>query len=188
MIRVRVFLILLLASATFACGLYKPPIAPELLAPKAVMDLTFAVEGEGVRFNWQSPDRDVQGEDLKTIEGYRLLRKGPADDYDSLIQKEFSVLKFVEDKHLELQKKLRDEAIEKGVLTRNAKVPEEEKKFTYHDKDLEQDKFYSYQIIPVNQGGVAGEPSDLMQMRYLGEESRFLTIKTALESGSTSLN
>ena len=80
MIRVRVFLILLLASATFACGLYKPPIAPELLAPKAVMDLTFAVEGEGVRFNWQSPDRDVQGEDLKTIEGYRLLRKGPADD------------------------------------------------------------------------------------------------------------
>lgn len=172
---------LLLAAGLFACGLYKPPIAPELLAPRVVSNLTFSVEGDGVRFNWQAPDRDVQGEDLKTIEGYNLLRKGPADDYDSLSQKEFTILKFVADRHLEVQKKLREEAIEQGKLTRKAKVPKEQKEFTYHDQALEQDKFYSYQIVPINQGGVRGEASDLVQMRYLGEESRFFTIKTDLK-------
>lgn len=177
----RVLLMLLLAGFTLSCGLYKPPLAPELLAPRAVLDLTFDIEGEGVRFHWLAPDRDVQGEDLKTIEGYDLLRKGPADDYDGLSKKEFRTLKFIKDRHLVLQKKLRNEAIEKGVLTRNAKVPEKEKQFTYHDQSLEEGKFYSYQIVPVNQGGVGGEPSDLMQMRYLGKDSRFFTIKTTRE-------
>ena len=105
--RFRVSLILFLISAILGCGLYKPPIAPELLAPKVVSNLTFVVEGEGVRFNWESPDRDVQGEDLKTIEGYNLLRKGPSDDYDGLNQEEFTVLKFIEDRHLKIQKRLR---------------------------------------------------------------------------------
>jgi hypothetical protein len=167
-----------LALCLFAgCGKYLPPLPPESLAPAAVKSLEVTADLQSVNFKWDASDKDQKGEDLKTIEGYRIYRKDlnkPSDMINEDIK--YVLLTTIEDKHLAELKKLKDAALEAGTPTRKVKIDEALKKFTYSDTNVGSGKLYAYQIIPINQDGVEGETNKIIKVLFRGTSSEIVLI------------
>lgn len=169
---VYIFIILFFS----ACGLYKAPVPPEFFAAKKIENFVIKSSGEGLILSWKAPSLDQKKNELKYIDGYKILRKGPVSELKELKQEKFVLNKFVEDKHLIIQRQMKDQAIKDGKLSRKVKVDDKLKSFEYADDNLERQNYYSYIIIPINQGGVEGETSDLVQVFFDGVKSKIFYI------------
>ena len=165
-------IVFLICAGFLSCGRYGPPNPPENLAPKAVSDLSARSTAESIVLSWNSPDRDLRGKELKTLDGYSILRVKEKDIKGSAsLSESMSDLALVEDHNIEDLELRRKEAREKGELLRRVKIPAEKKVFSYEDKDLILGETYLYRVIPLNQGGIKGTPSSLVKVLFKGEES-----------------
>jgi hypothetical protein len=171
----RLFGVTLLISSLFfasGCGRYRPPLTPEELAPAAVENLVVTTSEKGVVFTWVAADKDRRGKELKSSEGYSIERKElvhRGDETDASVQ--FEKIGFVNDSHVEVREKLREEARAAGKIGRTVKAPEEQMKFTFTDTTAKIGKTYVYQIVPQNQGGTEGQVGQVTKIVFKGAQS-----------------
>lgn len=159
-------------AALAACGRYGPPHPPEDLAPKAVTDVQVTPSAASVVISWKSPDKDVRGKELKSLEGYTLFRVSERDrDTEAPFEQSLKEAGSVEDANLEALKEARKEARERGEISRRVKTPDEKRKFTWEDKDVKEGETYLYRVVPINQGGEKGTPSSIIKVLFKGEQS-----------------
>ena len=155
-----------------SCGKYLPPLPPEYLAPSAVKNLQVTADVQNIVFNWESPDTNQKGEDLKSIEGYRIYRKELVKQSDLINDEiQYQLITTINDTHLEVLDKLKKEALEANLPTRKIKVGDELKKFTYIETNLTPGKIYAYQITPINQDGTEGEVNKIVKVLFRGTSS-----------------
>lgn len=168
------FLILLgvYVVLTAGCGKYGKPLPPEVLAPAAVQSLEIRTEIEGVTFRWRSPDNDVRGEKLKSIDEYRVYRREIASG-DALLKigATYTLLTTIPDTHLSEKKRLQDEARAAGKIGRKISVDESLSQFEFSDRSLRPGTTYLYRITPVNQGGTEGGGMMLVKVLFRGDTS-----------------
>ncbi|MBI4011055.1 MAG: hypothetical protein HY359_02000 [Candidatus Rokubacteria bacterium] len=80
--RAALAVVLALPLALAACGKKGPAVAPERRLPAAVLDLSAAIVGEGVRLSWTLPRLRVDRsplKDLRRVEVYRREETGQAE-------------------------------------------------------------------------------------------------------------
>jgi len=164
-----IFLIILCLSA---CGKYGSPVPPEALSPRGVQELNVTAELEGVRFNWKAPDLDLRGKELRSMDGYRVLKIEGSNP----LGQEMSIRAEIPDNHVSELQKLKKAAMEQGKIVRRVKVDDQMKKFEFLDKQVTSGKTYTYQIVPVNQDGVLGEASKFVRVLFKGDQSDILMI------------
>ena len=129
--------VLLGSSCVTGCGRYKPPLPPEMFAPKPVDSLTVTAAEGGVFFAWTAPDEDRRGKELKSIDGYAIQRKVIAQKGDETNPSvRFETIGFVRDQHVIVRETLRKEARSQGKIGRTIESPEEHTKFTFVDLSL----------------------------------------------------
>jgi hypothetical protein len=161
-----------LASDLAGCGRYRAPLAPEELAPAAVENLMVTTTDDAVVFTWVASDKDRRGKELKSAEGYSIERKElvhRGDETDPAV--EFEKLGFLQDDHVEVREKLRQEARAAGKIGRTVKAPEDKMKFTFTDPKPKIGSTYVYQLVPQNQGGTEGQVGQLVKVVFQGAKS-----------------
>ncbi len=169
------------ANLILACGLYQVPLAPEFFAPMEVNELLVTTEDQKITLAWSASKEDRRKEKLKFIDGYRIERKGPIKDTIQKTDLEYQELKFIPDQHLEIEKKLKDEAIEKGAISRKVKAEEQYYSFKFEDINLEKNSTYFYKITPINQGNVKGQVKQVVVVEFNGIDSRVILIEPKIE-------
>ena len=186
--RVSAVLIALAVVVVSACGRYRPPLQPELLAPDGVLDLLVQPAANAVSFSWMAADVDRRGKELKSSEGFIVERKellARGDETDPSVP--FDKIGFLKDRHVEVREKMREEARAAGKIGRTVKSPPEFTTFRFTDSTPAKGKTYVYQIVPVNQGGTRGKVDKLVKVVFQGEQSAvvMLASKEALDTEAT---
>lgn len=172
---IRVFVssyLVLTGSFLTGCGRMGQPFAPEQLAPVAVRNLEVVAEPTAVLFKWESPERDRRGKELKTMNGYFVMRRivsKPSDMTDPDV--EFERIGVIVDKHVVERDRLRKEAREANRPSHRVSVPSEMMKFEFRDSEVEAGGRYIYQIVPVNQETVEGQVRQPVKVLFRGEAS-----------------
>lgn len=182
--RIKSLYFLLFAFLLFfaGCGKYSKPLPPEDFAPAEVKDLAIFASVQGVSFSWTSPDKDARGEDLLSLEGYRVYRRDL--EPDARLQDpfaKFDLITEVKDTHLAEELELKRQAEEQGQIARKVSLPEERSKFAFQDSSVKSGKRYLYQIVPVNQGGVEGVVAERIDVSFRGEISQVTRLPYAAE-------
>lgn len=155
-----------------ACGKYGPPLPPESLSPRPVQELTARAETDGVRFEWKAPSEDIRGKELKTMTGYKILRKDFTGEKDLIASKyEYELVGEVEDTHVIERDRIREELRSKNIPSHRAKVDDALKQFEFLDTAVEPGRTYLYRIVPVNQGSVEGEFDKFVKVSFKGDSS-----------------
>ena len=181
--------IVILVFLLQGCGREGPPQPPEVFSPSSVEYLEATASLEGVQFSWTAPGDDLRGNELESLDGYWILRKLLEKESDlTLREEDFEIIAKIEDPHVEKRERLREEARAAGKPSHRVKVPQEEKEFAYLDTGLESGRSYLYKIVPVNQGGVKGEVTQIVQVFFRGNTSEVQildqqTFQDALEQG-----
>lgn len=70
-------LVLLLTIAVLGisgCGYKTVPVPPEEVVPKAIKDLRYELDQQGVRLSWSYPQKTLQGDELTDISAFKLYR------------------------------------------------------------------------------------------------------------------
>ncbi len=171
------FSVSILFCASFVlegCGRYGKPLPPEYLAPASIKELEVTSAADGVKFSWQSPDHDRRGKDLKTIDGYKVLRKEVALSDSSELEKagDFSVVATVGDTHLVELEKQKQELLAQEKPARRLKPEAESTTFSFTDSSVVSGKSYLYRIMPFNQGGVLGQSKQTVRVVYSGANTQ----------------
>lgn len=183
----RFLVVLAVVGAVTGCARYKPPLPPDMFAPKSVADLTVTASEGGVRFAWVAPDEDRRGKELKFIDGYAIQRKTIArrgDETDPKVH--FETIGFVKDKHVQVREELRAAARAEGKIGRSIESPEEHTRFTYLDATAKPATTYIYQVVPQNQGGTDGAVSQFIRVSFAGAASDVAVIKAEeVQGGDT---
>lgn len=168
------------SSCMIGCGRYKPPLPPEMFAPKPVEALTVTASESGVFFAWTAPDEDRRGRELKSIDGYAIQRKVIAQKGDETNPRvQFETIGFVRDQHVIEREKLRTEARAEGKIGRTIESPEEFTKFTFIDTSAKPSTTYMYQIVPRNQGGTDGAVKEVARVTFKGSASDVAMVSAA---------
>ena len=169
--KVRFFLascVLLLCS----CGRFGPPKPPEDFAPKSVSSIEAKATADSVTISFKSPEKDIHGKELKSLEGYRIYRVKETDiKSDGAIDRYLTEVATIDDNSLAEREEQRKAAREANQLSHRIKVPDEKRNFNFEDKDLKVGEVYIYRIEAFNQGGVKGKPSQLIKVLFKGEQS-----------------
>jgi hypothetical protein len=75
------FLLLVVAGAT-GCGYKTMPVPPAEIVPRAIVDLRYELDDQGVTLKWTCPEQSVNGDALENIDSFSLFRGVvPADQY-----------------------------------------------------------------------------------------------------------
>jgi hypothetical protein len=169
--------VLVLALGLGGCGRYAAPIPPESLAPVAVSALSVLAEEKALQIKWESPQTNLRGEELGSLDGYRVYRAKLNSDQDFVIeQPEFALIGSITDTHLvELEKK-KDLLIASGKPSRRASVDPSLTRFNFTDADLIFGQRYLYKVVPLNQGGIEGSRFALTQVLWQGTQSKIQTL------------
>lgn len=192
----RIALVLSVAAVVFGstcvtgCGRYKPPLPPEMFAPKAVEALTVTAAEGGVFFAWSASDEDRRGKELKTMDGYAIQRKVIARKGDETNPNvRFQTIGFVRDQHVIVRENLRKEARAEGKIGRTIESPEEYTKFTFVDTTAQPSTTYMYQVVPRNEGGTDGAVSQVARVTFKGSASDIAMVSaTEVVEDDTSLD
>ncbi|NMC63002.1 MAG: hypothetical protein GYA55_07520 [SAR324 cluster bacterium] len=182
----RVSIVLILSSLILSCGRYGPPRPPEVFAPKAVSELLVTPASDKLTFQWKSPEKDLRDKELKSLDGYYVMRASEKDVKNSSeLEKSLVKIGEVDDPNVKERDKLRKEAREKGEISRRVHIPSEKKIFTFEDKDLNVGETYLYRIIPFNQGDEKGKASSIVKVLFKGEQSDIMMLEDeqALDEG-----
>lgn len=154
------------------CGRYKPPLPPEMFAPKAVDPFVVTARPDGVQFAWTGSDEDRRGKELKFVDGYAIQRKTIEETGDETNPKiSFDTIGFVKDTHVLKREELRKEARAEGRIGRTVEAPGEFMQFSYLDSTAQNGKTYLYQVVPQNQGGVDGVVRQVYRVIFKGTSS-----------------
>ncbi|MBX7136754.1 MAG: hypothetical protein K1X83_02135 [Oligoflexia bacterium] len=175
----RIAIPLLLALALSSCGKYGPPVPPEALSPAAVHELRAEGAAEGVKLSWRSPEADLRGQDLKSLDGYRIYRKLSFGIEDVATgtrpeggqESDYELLATIPDSHVADLKKLKDEALAAGKPARRLKAPDSAKEFSFTDPKVAAGKTYLYRVVPFNQGDTEGRVTKLLKVTFNGEQT-----------------
>lgn len=182
------FTLSLFVMVAAGCGRYKPPVPPEMLAPKAVEDLTVTATEAGVVFAWTASDEDQRGKELKFVDGYQIQRKRIAEKGDETNPKvQFQTIGFVKDSHVKVREDLRAAARKEGKIGRTIESPSEHTKFSFVDASTKRQETYIYQIVPQNQGGVEGQVKQAARVTFNGAGSDVAIVPVAQSSMSVAV-
>ncbi len=168
-------LFLIVTSA--ACGRYKLPLQPELLAPDGIQNVVVLPSDKDIAFSWIAADVDRRGKELKSAEGFIIERKelvARGDETNTDV--EFDRIGFLKDRHVEVREKLRKEARAAGKIGRTVKSPTQYTSFNFTDSTARKGKTYLYQIVPVNQGGTRGKVDQLIKIVFEGPQSAVVMV------------
>ena len=177
----RAALVFALGFLMSGCGRYKPPLPPEMFAPKAVDALSVTASESGVIFSWTAPDEDRRGKELKFIDGYAIQRKTIAEKGDETNPKiHFATIGFVADRHVKVREELRAAARAEGKIGRAIESPAEYTKFSFVDGTPKAATTYMYQVVPQNQGGTDGVVREVARVTFKGAASDIAMV-SALE-------
>lgn len=174
---IRIWIATLVVLGVAACGRYRAPLPPELLAPNGIADFVVQPTEKAIAFAWTAADIDRRGKELKSAEGFLVERKelvARGDETDPSVL--FEKIGFLPDKHVQVREKLREEARAAGKIGRTVKSPDEYTKFTFTDSTPVQGKTYLYQIVPVNQGGTRGKVTQLAKVVFQGTQSAVVMV------------
>src|SRR5262245_40236294 len=120
----RATVLLVCLALLCGCGRFGPPLSTASLSAKAVKSLSATGETGGVRFTWESSDEDLRGKEVKTMDGYEILRKVFEDDKDLIAKRrEFATVGRVEDTHIAKLKEAREDNRKRGIPSHRAKLP-----------------------------------------------------------------
>jgi hypothetical protein len=170
-------LLLITMLSCAACGRYKNPLPPEVLAPRGVDAFMVTPRADGVLLSWKSPEVDRRGKELKSIEGYQVQRKQIVNRGDETAEDvAFKDLGFVKDRHIEVREKLRAEARAQGKIGRSIQAPEELTSFSYLDRTAAVGSTYLYQVLPMNQGRTEGLVLEVARVVFRGAQSEAVII------------
>ena len=168
------------SSSVVGCGRFKPPLPPEMFAPKPVDALTVTASESGVLFAWTAPDEDRRGKELKSMDGYAIQRKVIAQKGDETNPHlHFETIGFVRDEHVTVRENLRKEARAEGKIGRTIESPEQYTKFTFVDTTAKLSTTYMYQIVPRNQGGTDGAVKEVARVTFKGSASDVVMVPAA---------
>ncbi|MDC0358178.1 hypothetical protein OAO01_05120 [Oligoflexia bacterium] len=179
-IKFSVSIVLVLTMTVFfsACGRLGPPLPPEAFSPQAVQYLETFPELHAVRFAWESPGGDLRGQELESMDGYRIYRRELLKEADLVEDEdEFEIITSVEDKHVKVREELRDAAKLAGKPARNISAEPALKIFEYTDSDVQPGKTYLYKIVPFNQDDVEGQVLQLVRVLFRGESSEIAILE-----------
>ena len=159
------------------CGRYGDPLPPDAYAPQAVQNLKVQADIAGVTFYWEGSRNDLRSKELTEIDGYELVRKEIKTDADIIDDDlDFDRIVFVEDTQVVDRDKLRDEARAAGKPAKRIDVDAEQLKFSAEDNTVEARREYVYKIVPIYQGDVEGEASQLVRLLFNGQNTQVMII------------
>jgi hypothetical protein len=164
--------LLALVFLVSGCGRFKPPLPPEMFAPKPPEALVVTPSSQGVGFTWVASDEDMQGKELKysggfTIERKTIVQRGDETNPDVRFEK----IGFVQDRHVTVREELRKAARAEGKIGRTIEAPSAMMDFAYLDKTAVNGTTYIYQIVPLNQGNVEGGIAEVIRVVFKGSSS-----------------
>ena len=173
----RTFGLMVLCTLATGCGKYGPPRAPEALAPAAVQTLEVTADVNSVAFKWKASETNASGEELKSMDEYRVYRKELSKASDLLNEDvPYVLLSSIQDTHVDKLKELREESLKANKPTRKVRVDDALLQFEFTDRDVRPGQLYAYRIVPVNQGGVEGVVSKIAKVLYRGDTSEIALI------------
>ena len=75
-------LLFMVVAGTTGCGYKTMPVPPAEIVPKAITDLRYELNDQGVTLKWTFPEQSVNGDTLTNIDSFALFRGVvPADEY-----------------------------------------------------------------------------------------------------------
>lgn len=163
------------------CGRMLPPFAPEDLAPKPVQNLEVSALADGVQFAWLAPERDIRGEELRSLDFYEIERKlieDPSDVVDETVP--YEEVGLVQDRYFTELRRQQDQQVAQGLPKRKASVDASFKKHQFIDRSLVSGSRYLYRITGVNQGDEAGAVDTYIDVDFAGANST-ITLASDLE-------
>ncbi|HID97981.1 MAG TPA: hypothetical protein EYP57_07330 [Thermodesulfobacteriaceae bacterium] len=126
-----VLLCLAVAAVCFSissCGRKGPPVPPGTLRPKAIDDLSYTIQSDGIELNWTIPVRNRDGSPLPRIKAFELFKaESPLEDACAECPPQYEP---------------------PIVIPFNAK-PEEARNMYYEDRTLVTGNMYTYQVRTV---------------------------------------
>jgi multidrug efflux pump subunit AcrA (membrane-fusion protein) len=176
--------VLLVSLLVSACGRYASPVPPEAMAPGAVVDLQVKAQNDGLELSWKSPRNDVRGQELKSLDGYRVYKALVAEGQEAKAdQLQFSLLRTLSDTSVSTLENKKKELRAAGKPSRKASIDAALMQFALKDSELQSGSRYLYKVVPVNQGGLEGERYSLVQVVWSGAQSRiFMVPQSNLDS------
>lgn len=69
-----IFLAALLLAGINGCGYKTMPVPPEEVVPKAITDLRYELDQQGVKLSWTYPEKSLRGDELTDITDFKLFR------------------------------------------------------------------------------------------------------------------
>ena len=169
--RVVVVLILVFAVCCGAvgCGRAGAPKPPEYFAPATVTLFSATGTVNGVRLQFKSPDKQQDGDALTDLTGFEVYRADFVDEE----RPDFDRIAFVPYTG-PLAKKEEDEKTKntpKG-LKRDKEKSTAAIIVQYQDPKVKAGSRYLYYVEPVNEDGVNGVASPVLNVRFVGEASQ----------------
>ncbi len=165
------FFFALIGFNCLSCGRYAPPVPPEFTAPPAVVDLDVKPSESAINFSWKAPEKDVRGEPLKNLVGYKIYR-AELELGEKLIPNKLKLKEISEvpDKYLKKIIYKREEAKASGTPIRKAKVDESDKNHFFTDSQLKNEQIYVYKIVAFN-NIIESQNYDLVRIKFNGLKS-----------------
>jgi hypothetical protein len=139
---------------SIGCGRKAAPSAPEVRAPRAVVDLDVKGVLEGVYFSWKAPSKNAKGEKLFDLVSFELKRR--------IVDTASGSKRFDSVASIELGEQ---------DLLRISKGETVDTEFTFLDRNVEAGAQYDYILVPVNDSGVEGVSDSLVRVSFVGESS-----------------
>lgn len=142
-VRVRGLLVSALVGALLAapaCGRKTPPKPPQLVAPKAVQELSLSTQRDGILVRWSRPTEYVDGTSMEDLGGFVVER----NRYNS---------PFME--------------IARVPVTDRGRF-QKAKRFDYLDTQLLPGAIYHYRIVAFTTDGYFSTPSDAAEITWNG--------------------
>ncbi|MCC6849930.1 MAG: fibronectin type III domain-containing protein [Deltaproteobacteria bacterium] len=82
--RAAALTILALACALPACGRKTLPRPPQLVAPRAVQELSLATQSDGILVRWSRPTEYVDGSEMEDLGGFVVERNRYNSDFEEV--------------------------------------------------------------------------------------------------------
>lgn len=124
--------------AVGACGRKTMPKPPQLVAPRAVQELSLATQSGGILVRWTRPTEYVDGSDMKDLGGFVVERNRYNSDFEEIA---------------------RVPVTDRGRF-------QKAKRFDYVDTRLLPGAVYHYRIVAYTTDGYYGAPSGAAEITW----------------------